>query len=97
MLFNDNNLKIAEELAWQMLDGFNHAYCPDLKDYAFFYYNGKVVLDPWMNENEQVCFWSDHESSDVVVNPVIRYPCISHNIQRFFPSQKLYLHLFCYL
>ena len=40
-------------MAWEMLDGWNHAYCLKLSDYAFFYYNGKVVMDPWMKETKQ--------------------------------------------
>lgn len=33
----------------------------DLCDYAFFYYNGKIVMDPWMKETKQDLPWPDHE------------------------------------
>lgn len=52
MIFSDEQIKMAEKLAWEMLDGWNHAYCPELCDYAFFYYNGKIVMDPWMKETK---------------------------------------------
>ena len=73
MLFSDEEIKIAEELASQMIDGFNHAYCPNLSDYAFFYYNGKIVLDPWMKESKQNLPWPDHEDKSVAVDPVKHY------------------------
>ena len=73
MLFSDEEIKIAEELASQMIDGYNHAYYPDLSDYAFFYYNGKIVLDPWMKESKQNLPWPDHEDKSVAVDPVKHY------------------------
>lgn len=30
MFFNEEELKVAEDLAWKMLDGWNHAYMPNL-------------------------------------------------------------------
>ena len=53
MLFDEEELKVAEDLAWKMLDGRNHSYMPNLKDYAHFYYKGQVIFDPWMNEKSQ--------------------------------------------
>lgn len=73
MFFSEKELKIAEDLAWKMLDGWNHAYCPNLNDYAYFYYKGKVILDPWMNEKAQELPWPDHESKDSAVVPVRYY------------------------
>lgn len=73
MFFYDDEMKIAEDLAWKMLDGWNHAYCPDLKEYAHFYYKGKVILDPWMNEESQGLPWPDHESKETAVDPVKYY------------------------
>ena len=38
MFFSEEEMRVAEDLAWKMLDGWNHAYMPDLEDY-----NGSVV------------------------------------------------------
>ena len=73
MIFTAEDMKKAEQLAWDMLDGWNHAYCPELCDYAFFYYNGKVVMDPWMKETKQNLPWPDHEDKKVAVDPVKHY------------------------
>lgn len=73
MFFTEEELKVAEDLAWKMLDGWNHAYMPDLKDYAYFYYKGQVIFDPWMNEKSQGLLWPDHESKESAVNPVEYY------------------------
>lgn len=73
MIFTEEDLIVAEDFAWKMLDGWNHAYCPNLNDYAFFYYKGKVVLDPWMKENEQDILWPNHEYKKVAVNPMDYY------------------------
>ena len=32
MFFSEKEMKVAEDLAWKMLDGRNHAYTPNLKD-----------------------------------------------------------------
>ena len=53
MFFDEEELKVAEDLAWKVLDGRNHAYMPNLKDYAHFYYKGQIIFDPWMNEKSQ--------------------------------------------
>ena len=73
MFFDEKEMKIAEDLAWKMLDGWNHEFMPNLKDYAFFYYKSKVILDPWMSEKSQVLPWPDHESRQSAVNPVEYY------------------------
>ena len=73
MYFSNDEIKIVEDLAWKMLDGFNHAYLPNLSDYAYFYYNGELVLDPWMKEDMQGIPWPDHESDDTRVDPVKYY------------------------
>ena len=36
-VFTEEELKVDEELAWKMLYELNHAYMPNLKDYAHFY------------------------------------------------------------
>ena len=36
MFFNEKEMRVAEDLAWKMLDGWNHAYMPELEDYAYF-------------------------------------------------------------
>lgn len=51
----------------------NHAYCPDLSEYAHFYYKGKVILDPWMNEKSQGLPWPNHESKESAVDPIKYY------------------------
>ncbi len=56
-----------------MLDGWNHAYMPNLEDYAHFYYKGQIIFDPWMNEKSQRLPWPDHESKEAAVNPVEYY------------------------
>lgn len=53
MFFDEEELKVAEDLAWKVLDGRNHAYMPNLKDYAHFYYKGQIIFAPWMNEKSQ--------------------------------------------
>jgi len=73
MLFNENEMEVAKQLAWEMLDAYNHAYCPNLDDYALFYYKDQPILDPWMNELSQNLPWPDHESVEVVVDPVSYY------------------------
>ena len=73
MFFDEEELKVAEDLAWKVLDGRNHVYMPDLKDYAHFYYKGQIIFDPWMNEKSQRLPWPDHESKDAAVNPVEYY------------------------
>ena len=73
MFFDEEELKVAEDLAWKVLDGRNHAYMPNLKDYAHFYYKGQIIFDPWMNEKSQRLPWPDHESKDAAVNPVEYY------------------------
>ena len=73
MFFDEEELKVAEDLAWKMLDGRNHSYMPNLKDYAHFYYKGQVIFDPWMNEKSQRLPWPDHESKESAVNPVEYY------------------------
>ena len=57
MFFDEEELKVAEDLAWKVLDGWNHAYMPNLKDYAHFYYKGQIIFDPWMNEKSQRLPW----------------------------------------
>lgn len=32
MFFDDDEMKVAEDLAWKMIDGWNHAYCPNLSE-----------------------------------------------------------------
>lgn len=66
-------MSVAEDLSWKMLDGWNHAYMPNLEDYAYFYYNGTVIMDTWMNEKSQGLPWPDHESKETVVDPVSYY------------------------
>ena len=73
MFFDDDEMKVAEDLAWKMLDGWNHAYCPNLSEYAHFYYKGKVILDPWMNEKSQGLPWPNHESKESAVDPIKYY------------------------
>lgn len=73
MFFTDEELKAAEELAWQMLEGWNHAYMPDLRDHVYFYYKDQIIMDPWMNEKCQNCIWSDHVSAESAVDPVKYY------------------------
>ena len=73
MFFDYDEMKVAEDLAWKMLDGWNHAYCPDLSEYAHFYYKGKVILDPWMNEKSQGLPWPNHESKESAVDPIKYY------------------------
>ena len=73
MIFTEEDIFVAEKMAWEMLDGYNHAYCPDLADYAFFYFNGKIVMDPWMKENKQGLTWPDHEDEKIAVDPVKYY------------------------
>ena len=43
MFFNEEELKVAEDLSWKVLDGLNHAYIPNLMDYAHFYYKGQIT------------------------------------------------------
>ena len=50
MFFDEEELKVAEDLAWKMLDEWNHAYMPNLMNYAHFYYKDKIIFVPWMNE-----------------------------------------------
>ena len=73
MFFDEEELKVAEDLAWKVLDGWNHTYMPNLKDYAHFYYKGQIIFDPWMNEKSQRLPWPDHESKESAVNPVEYY------------------------
>lgn len=73
MFFNEEELKVAEDLAWKMLDEWNHAYMPNLMNYAHFYYKGQIIFDPWMNEKSQGLLWPDHESKETSVNPVEYY------------------------
>ena len=73
MFFNEEEMKVAENLAWKMLDGWNHAYMPNLDDYAHFYYKDQVIFDPWMNEKGQELPWPDHESKEYAVNPIEYY------------------------
>jgi len=73
MFFTDSEIEIAEDIAWKMLDGYNHAYMPCISDYSYFYYNGSLVLDPWMKEDMQGLIWPDHESVDVIVDPISYY------------------------
>ena len=62
MLFDEEELKVAEDLAWKVLDGRNHACMPNLKDYAHFYYKGQIIFAPWMNEKSQRLPWPHYES-----------------------------------
>ena len=73
MFFSEEEMRIAEDLAWKMLDGWNHAYMPDLEDYAYFYYKGQIIMDPWMNEKSQSLPWPDHVSKESSVAPVEYY------------------------
>lgn len=73
MFFSEKELKIAEDLAWNMLDGWNHEFMPNLRDYAYFYYKEQVIFDPWMNEKSQGLPWPDHESKESSVDPVSYY------------------------
>lgn len=73
MFFSEEEMRIAEDLAWEMLDGWNHAYMPDLEDYAYFYYKGQIIMDPWMNEKSQSLPWPDHVSKESAVVPVKYY------------------------
>ena len=74
MFYSEEELKVAEKLAWEMLDGCKHAYMPNLeRDYVYFYYKGKLVMDPWMNEDGQELPWPDHEDPRVAVDPVKYY------------------------
>lgn len=73
MFFSEEEMRIAEDLAWKMLDGWNHAYMPDLEDYAYFYYKGQIIMDPWMNEKSQGLPWPDHVSKESAVAPVEYY------------------------
>lgn len=93
MFFDEKEMKIAEELAWKMLDAWNHAYMPNLSDYAHFYYKGEVILDPWMNEKSQGLEWIDHENEETAVNPVDYYgmETIENylvNLFALYPEQK---------
>lgn len=73
MFFYGEELEVAEELAWKMLDEWNHAYMPNLMNYAHFYYKDQIIFDPWMNEKSQGLLWPDHESKETSVNPVEYY------------------------
>ena len=73
MFFNEEEMKVAEDLAWKMLDGWNHSYMPNLDDYAHFYFKDQIIFDPWMNEEGQGLPWPDHESKEVAVDPVKYY------------------------
>ncbi len=73
MFFNEEEMKVAEDLAWKMLDGWNHAYFQNLEDYAHFYYKDHLILDPWMNEKCQDLPWPDHESKESAVDPIAYY------------------------
>lgn len=73
MFFSKEEMSVAEDLAWKMLDEWNHAYMPNLEEYAYFYYNGTVIMDPWMNEKSQGLLWPDHDSKEIVVDPVSYY------------------------
>lgn len=73
MFFTADEIKIAEELAWKMYDSWNHAYVPDLDEYAHFYYKGKLILDPWMNEESQEICWPDHKNRETAVDPFEYY------------------------
>lgn len=73
MFFSEEEMKIAEDLSWKMLDGWNHSYMANLMNYAFFYYKNRVVMDPWMRETAQSCLWPDHESKETKVDPVKYY------------------------
>ena len=46
MFFTKAEMKIAEDLAWKMLDGWNHSYYPNLNEYAHFYCKRLVFLRP---------------------------------------------------
>ena len=50
VFFDEEELKVAEDLAWKMLDEWNHAYMPNLMNYAHFYYKDQIIFVPWMNE-----------------------------------------------
>ena len=46
MFFYGEELEVAEDLAWKMLDEWNHAYMPNLMNYAHFYYKDQIIFDP---------------------------------------------------
>ncbi|MCF0127411.1 MAG: hypothetical protein HUJ70_02520 [Pseudobutyrivibrio sp.] len=73
MFFNEKELKAAKQLAWELIDGWNHSYLPNPDDYPHFYFKGKMVLDPWMNEKSQDLSWPDHENAECAVDPVEYY------------------------
>lgn len=74
MIFTEEDMKAAEQMAWDMLDHLHHkgAYA-NLDEYAYFYFRNEMVFDPWMNEKSQGLPWPDHENPRSAVDPVKYY------------------------
>lgn len=64
MKYTKEQLEKAENYAFQQLDHLNHSSgYYNLKDYVYFYHNGKMIIDPWQNEIFQYgdCMWPEYD------------------------------------
>lgn len=50
MFFNEEEMKIAEDLAWKMLDGWKHAFMPNLKIIEDYLVNLFLFRPEWAPE-----------------------------------------------
>jgi len=70
------HIKMAEELAWQQLDGKNHNKLMN-ENTVSFKHKGVVILDPWVKEevqwNDYKFPWPKHDSEEQKVNPFRHY------------------------
>ncbi len=74
MIFTQEDMRAAEQMAWDMLDHLHHrGVYANLDDYAYFYFRNKMVFDPWMNEKSQGLPWPNHEDPRCAVDPVKYY------------------------
>lgn len=64
MKYSREQIKAAEKFAYQQLDGINHSdgYY-NLEDYVYFYHKGRMIIDPWQNEDCQYggCLWPEYD------------------------------------
>lgn len=72
----EEHIHAAERFAFEQIDGIRHSdgYY-DLKQYTYFKYKGKEIVDPWISVETHYdgTPWIDHEDASQKVNPFKYY------------------------